>query len=167
MDSTKQFKSSLLSDEEKGASWSKTDSGSHSRSNPQAPPPFLSRTVLLRALAVIILLLLTYNTLFSQDPAIWPAEITDAKSVLNSIVVQTSSARYRGIRSLDVDNLLSFLAIPYAQPPVGDLRFRAPKALSGKTSFENITDVKIPNDGCPRPHPWNATAYSGAEDCLT
>lgn len=43
-----------------------------------------------------------------------------------SVLVQTNSGPVRGLRKNTIDNLsyVSFQGIPYAQPPVGELRFK-------------------------------------------
>lgn len=43
-------------------------------------------------------------------------------------VVGTGYASYRGVNTYG--DVISYLGIPYAEPPLGDLRFRAPKALN-------------------------------------
>lgn len=65
------------------------------------------------------------------------------------------------------DNILQWYDIPYAQPPVGDLRWRAPKALP-------VTDAPIPRSADPIICPQKAGYVSGvegdsaigSEDCL-
>lgn len=56
-----------------------------------------------------------------------------------------------------------WLGIPYAQPPVGDLRFKAPVAI--KQPFRAVQDALAFGNACPQP----VTASLGApigEDCL-
>lgn len=56
-----------------------------------------------------------------------------------------------------------WLGIPYAQPPVGDLRFKAPVAI--KQPFHAVQDALAFGNACPQP----VTASLGAaiaEDCL-
>ena len=43
-------------------------------------------------------------------------------------VVDTGYAKYRG--NLSFPDTVAYLGIPYAEPPVGDLRFRAPLPLN-------------------------------------
>jgi para-nitrobenzyl esterase len=55
----------------------------------------------------------------------------------------------------------SFLGIPYAAPPVGPLRWRAPRAANG---WDGVRDATRPGPPCPQladsPEP------AGSEDCL-
>ncbi|WP_225613178.1 carboxylesterase family protein [Variovorax sp. VRV01] len=55
-------------------------------------------------------------------PAPAPAPAPDTRPVAD-----TSSGKLRGQRSAD-GSIVSFLGVPYAQPPVGALRFRSPQA---------------------------------------
>ena len=43
-------------------------------------------------------------------------------------IVDTGYAKYRGNRSYT--DTVAYLGIPYAEPPIGDLRFRAPLPLN-------------------------------------
>lgn len=55
-------------------------------------------------------------------------------------VVDTGYAKYLGNRSYP--NTVAYLGIPYAEPPVGDLRFRAPLPLN-KTRVTLATGGKV------------------------
>ena len=65
-------------------------------------------------------------------------------------IVDTGYAKYLGNRSYT--NTVAYLGIPYAEPPLGDLRFRAPRPLN-KTRVSlrvaaggNVVDsTKYPN----------------------
>ena len=61
------------------------------------------------------------------------------------------------------DNVRAYLGIPYAAPPVGDLRWREPKPVEPWTG---IRDADRFGAACPQQGPamWGATACS--EDCL-
>ncbi|XP_063243003.1 juvenile hormone esterase-like isoform X2 [Bacillus rossius redtenbacheri] len=56
----------------------------------------------------------------------------------------------------------SFLGIPYAQPPVGDLRFKAPAAAESWTGVRNATFYR---SICPQLADVGSVAQ-GSEDCL-
>lgn len=63
-------------------------------------------------------------------------------------VVDLGYARYRG--NLSYPNTVAFLGVPYAEPPVGERRWRAPAPLDttrvGRQSRGQIIDVsKSPN----------------------
>ena len=61
-------------------------------------------------------------------------------------VVDLGYATYLGNRSYS--NAVAYLGVPYAEPPLGELRFRAPLLL-------NTTRVRVQTGGTP----VNATAY--------
>jgi carboxylesterase type B len=54
-----------------------------------------------------------------------------------------------------------FLGIPYAQPPLGDLRFRWPQSIN--TSFEGVFDASSYGHSCYQ----YGTNFNLSEDCLT
>ncbi|KAK7043872.1 hypothetical protein VNI00_008038 [Paramarasmius palmivorus] len=55
-------------------------------------------------------------------------------------IVSTAYTSYLGIRNTTYTNSVAFLGVPYAEPPIGALRFRAPKPL-------NYTRVKEEDAG--------------------
>lgn len=64
-------------------------------------------------------------------------------------VVRTGYASYQGVQETYGD-VTSYLGIPYAEPPLGHLRFRAPKALDvsrvSKETGGNVVDAtQYPN----------------------
>ncbi|MCY3641563.1 MAG: carboxylesterase family protein [Gammaproteobacteria bacterium] len=80
----------------------------------------------------------------------------------NDPVVTTRLGKVRGTRG--VEGVLTFLGIPYATPPVGDRRWRAPapaKAWSGER------DATLPGPICPQKIPRRyRSAIKVSEDCL-
>jgi carboxylesterase type B len=54
-----------------------------------------------------------------------------------------------------------FLGIPYAQPPLGELRFRWPQSIN--TSFEGVFDASLYGHSCYQ----YGSNFNLSEDCLT
>ena len=57
-----------------------------------------------------------------------------------------------------------FLGIPYAAPPIGNLRFSAPRPM---TSWEGVKEATEFPAKCPQssvPFPWNVTV---GKECMT
>jgi len=74
-------------------------------------------------------------------------------------VVATSDGRVRGISSEGVDR---FLGIPYAAPPVGDLRWRPPQPHA---PWRGVRDATAFANHCPQvPSPYGQGSIT--EDCL-
>ncbi|KIM39330.1 hypothetical protein M413DRAFT_447269 [Hebeloma cylindrosporum] len=82
--------------------------------------------------------------------------------------IDTGYAQYRGAHSYR--NAVSYLGIPYAEPPVGDRRFRAPLALNTtRVSLEAkgvVVDATEYPDFCIQGVTGGAPGGAGSEDCL-
>ena len=84
-------------------------------------------------------------------------------------IVDTGYAKYRG--SFTAPYSVAFLGIPYAEPPVGDLRFRAPVPLDTEriisyTENKVISADQYP-DFCIQGSIGEGDAGgAGSEDCL-
>uniref|UniRef100_A0A8D8SWB2 Carboxylic ester hydrolase n=1 Tax=Cacopsylla melanoneura TaxID=428564 RepID=A0A8D8SWB2_9HEMI len=78
--------------------------------------------------------------------------------------VQITQGRLKGSseKSRNGTTYFSFLGVPYAKPPVGDLRFKEPQPHPGWS--ENLNVTKIGND-CPQRSLVN-NQLAGDEDCL-
>lgn len=57
--------------------------------------------------------------------------------------VQTQNGAITGHRAPDAKNVWEYLGIPYAQPPLGDLRFAAPKKYAGQGPYIAANYVSI------------------------
>lgn len=73
---------------------------------------------------------------------------TTLTTVVTAVVhvgVNTTLGRVRGIQKMDNGkNVDVFLGIPYAQPPVGELRFRRPQPLTA-WPITGIDALTLPN----------------------
>lgn len=90
---------------------------------------------------------------------------------MNAPVVETVAGRIRGhaVRAPDGSTLLRFLGVPYAAPPVGELRFRAPeppRAWVGVRPADAFGPAAPQSGAVPSPLPSFAATPVG-EDCLT
>lgn len=84
-------------------------------------------------------------------------------------VVDTGYAKYRG--NLTFPNVVGYLGVPYAEPPLGDRRFRAPLPLNTTRITEesggSIIDVSNYADFCVQGTTGGGDAGgAGSEDCL-
>ena len=82
-----------------------------------------------------------------------------AGCVSSALVVCTKSGQVRGATD---GNFRAFRGIPYAAPPVGNLRWRPPAAHE---SWTGVRDAVAPGNRCPQ-FDTNGAAV-GNEDCLT
>ena len=80
-------------------------------------------------------------------------------SAPDPLTVKTAQGTVHGA---ETGAMRHFLGIPYAQPPVGDLRWVAPQAPA---SFTATRDATAFGAHCPQPEAA-PTNYSGSEDCL-
>ncbi len=111
-----------------------------------------SMTILVTILAGSAFSALPAN-LFSQTPA----------SGATPPTVITQQGKLRGTQGPD-DNLV-FQAIPFAQPPVGELRWKEPQPPK---SWQGARDASSPPPACMQlDWKWNTMdAKAGSEDCL-
>jgi hypothetical protein len=61
--------------------------------------------------------------------------------------VQTSSGPVSGHASTNASQVSEYLGIPYAIPPLGELRFAAPQAYTGNSSINGTKFVCFPHTG--------------------
>jgi para-nitrobenzyl esterase len=82
----------------------------------------------------------------------------------NAYVIKTAAGQVRGVAR--AKGGVEFLGIPYAEPPVGRLRWRAPVP---KKKWAGIRDANAFGASCAQPDlgDWNRhDAQTGQEDCL-
>lgn len=81
-----------------------------------------------------------------------------------SYIVATTAGQVRGLAR--ATGGAGFFGIPYAEPPVGDLRWQAPEPKKSWTDIRDVTSFGAP---CAQPvqGDWNRhDAEKGQEDCL-
>ncbi|WP_433331617.1 carboxylesterase/lipase family protein [Spirillospora sp. CA-294931] len=83
-----------------------------------------------------------------------------AQASTDGSVVSTDKGRVRGTVAKDHR---VFQGIPYAAPPVGALRWRAPQAAAPWTT---TLDATKPGKACPQPEGTPMSTPSTSEDCL-
>jgi len=112
----------------------------------------------LKASAVGILLMAAAGLL-------WQAQLGAAQAVKDAFVAETASGQLRGVAR--ADGGAEFLGIPYAEPPVGELRWHEPVPAK---PWSGIRDASAFGGACAQPllgGEWNKNdAKVGKEDCL-
>jgi para-nitrobenzyl esterase len=97
--------------------------------------------------------------------AVPPAQSAAASAQTDPLVVQTTAGLVRGLSR--TNGGAQFLGIPYAEPPVGPLRWRAPVP---KKPWTGVRDTNSFGSSCAQPllgGAWNRhDAENGQEDCL-
>lgn len=82
--------------------------------------------------------------------------------ISSNIIARTSKGLISGLELLDYNNNMyyAFQSVPYAQPPLGNLRFRPPKEPQ---PWLGIKDGTKASPTCPQSY---GTLFLGQEDCL-
>lgn len=148
----------------------------------QRSPPRPRRTTFspkpyLLSLLALVLFWFGLSYLYA-DPEAWDtgpwSSLTSSRGELAPTIVRAAGDKWRGRVSEEGDHV-AFLGMRYAEPPVGERRFRRPVAVSVVERLEheweelevkNATEV---DEGCPRParDGDRVVGYEGAEDCLS
>jgi len=83
----------------------------------------------------------------------------------DGLLVRTAAGPVKGVLRTERGGVKVWRGIPYAAPPVGDLRFRPPKAHPGWNGVRDASDF---GPSCLQPGCWNSENITRmGEDCLT
>ncbi|KAL5009508.1 hypothetical protein ScPMuIL_011813 [Solemya velum] len=75
--------------------------------------------------------------------------------------VTTDCGDFEGVEN---DGAYSFRGIPFAEPPLGELRWKAPVPFTGNCT--DVFDARNFGEACYQPHPLDTDGFFGSEDCL-
>ncbi|MCY0989591.1 carboxylesterase family protein [Nannocystis sp. ILAH1] len=98
--------------------------------------------------------------LFGVMTALSLAALPLACSTSDESIVETDAGRVRGTLT---DEVRLFQGIPYGEPPVGELRWQAPRPASAWTE---LRDATRPGNRCPQVGTAYVDIDSDTEDCL-
>jgi cholinesterase len=74
------------------------------------------------------------------------SELSSAASIKSFETVETSNGRITGHRLAKAKDVWEYLGIPYASPPLGDLRFAAPQKYKGKGAYNATSFVSAQSE---------------------
>jgi para-nitrobenzyl esterase len=94
--------------------------------------------------------------------------VTTASSVFVSSAAPTANTNCGPVQGLAKDGAFSFRGIPYAEPPVGTLRWKAPVPLShqARTCWSGTFPAQTFGNRCFQRDVQNRGHNIGSEDCL-
>ncbi len=90
----------------------------------------------------------------------WMEPLRAAEAAFDPSIVTTDKGAVRGVIR---DGVREFKGIPYAQPPIGELRWSLPREASAWTGVLDATKYK---NACPQLERYGIPESSDNEDCL-
>lgn len=93
--------------------------------------------------------------------ALVAAPLQQAQAAEDSAIVETHLGKARGVLR---NGVLEWRGLPFAQPPVGELRWKAPLPARG---WDGVRDASQFGAACPQVARYGITEASETEDCLT
>ncbi|GIH68000.1 carboxylesterase/lipase family protein [Sphaerimonospora thailandensis] len=114
-----------------------------------------------RTLAVIVSLLMAVTTVAAAAPTAVASPSTAARTAVACAPGTTIQTDKGPVCGLSADGVKTWLAVPYAEPPTGELRWAPPRPHAPWTTLLQATAT-----GTPCPQPEFLTPESTDEDCL-
>ncbi|KAK9719044.1 Carboxylesterase family [Popillia japonica] len=114
----------------------------------------------------VMKLKVSYLVVLGEQLAVIRSGIIKSRAVkTQEPLIEISQGILRGftLQNRDGGTFYGFRSIPYAQPPINDLRFRAPVPASG---WEGIRDAITDIPQCPQFGSGDPNTITGTEDCL-
>ncbi len=89
-------------------------------------------------------------------------------ALTDAVTIKTNHGEITGEERLSRtgDKFTAFLGVPYAQPPVGELRWRPPKPLEDGWKWEGVRDGTKDEMECVQNYLMDPSQNVGSEDCL-
>jgi carboxylesterase type B len=104
----------------------------------------------MKAISIILVIIHT-SLVFARTSPELQVNLTDG-AVVGRFMTSNSGRTIR-----------AFMGIPYAEPPVGELRFKAPRRVK---PWENTLETQKEPNKCPQMNFETPSAFEGNEDCL-
>ncbi len=102
--------------------------------------------------------LVVFSVVLGTEVFVYGQAGSAADALASTTLIHTESGWVRGVVQ---ENLIAFRGIPYAAPPVGEFRWRAPQA---PPRWKGVRDASRFGHVCPQIN--FDGEYAGAEDCL-
>jgi para-nitrobenzyl esterase len=112
-------------------------------------------TMMSRVVRLLARVVLAASIVIAAMPA-----SASAATQADDLTVRTAEGPVLGVAGPGVRQ---FLGVPFAAPPVGDLRFALPAPVTSWTEVLDATQVRA---ACPQARRFNLTEESNVEDCL-
>jgi para-nitrobenzyl esterase len=124
---------------------------------------FMKRTLQIMALAICAGIIILSGCAHKKAIPVRESDLA-AGRIINQVIVETKSGQVAG--RVEPDGILTFLGMPYAEPPVGELRFENPQPVKPwKGIYKAHTFGPVFPQSYDKTEP--SSLYLQNEDCLT